>query len=461
MALSAPVNGVGTGSAPGQSLEWDGTIWVPRMSAGSSWPAVAYAGKKHFRTDRDIEYLRNASGVWVPQVSAGAVTLYVDGTNGTDDSDHGFGSGNDAFASIVYAVGAIPGSLSGDCDMNIASGTYNENVVLRGKDVKGDYKIRLKGTLSDVSGASGTATSATHNGSAPMWGTMTTSLNRTLDQDKGKLLVVTGGTGYSSTEEWKNEYIIYGNTAGPNTVYTIVGRWYSTPDGTTTFQARDWATDIAGGSSEAVKVTGGQKAVELWNLKTSRSSGAQSVLVEMGSEASLISCSDPGTSSGGGFKYDASLGSLWSCYSRSGFRCFILGSNSTVYLNASWGENTGSSAARSALFIPNGGIVITGTTGGAFTGGGSSAAAIHNLHGVVSTGGFLLCDGSAGDGVKVAEGGKFEHWGTGSRTLISNNGGWGVRCESGGAATTVQGCVYSGNTLGTYTPSTLPAGGTS
>lgn len=148
MALSNPVNGVPSGSASGQSLEWNGTIWVPRMSAGPSWPEAAYAGKTHYRTDRDIAYTRSVSGAWVPVQSFSGMSIFVDPVNGTDSYNHGFGSGADAFRTIQYAVNAIPGLLGGDVLVSLSNATFAEDVALGGKYFAGPYALTIRGEQS-------------------------------------------------------------------------------------------------------------------------------------------------------------------------------------------------------------------------------------------------------------------------------------------------------------------------
>jgi len=59
---------------------------------------------------------------------AAASTWYVDGTLGMDDGSHGGGSGASAFKTIQYAIND---SRVGNGDtINVAAGTYNENVVI-------------------------------------------------------------------------------------------------------------------------------------------------------------------------------------------------------------------------------------------------------------------------------------------------------------------------------------------
>ncbi|MBZ0220683.1 MAG: hypothetical protein K8I01_09665 [Candidatus Methylomirabilis sp.] len=168
MALSIPVNGIPSGSASGQSLEWSGTIWVPRMSAGQSWPEVAYTGKTHYRTDRDIAYVRNSSGSWVPVQSFSGMEIFIDPETGIDDADHGFGPGSNAFASIQYAVDSIPGLLSGDVLVKLSNAAFAEDVALGGKYFAGPYTLTVRGEqaieLSETTATGGMSGNADNQG---------------------------------------------------------------------------------------------------------------------------------------------------------------------------------------------------------------------------------------------------------------------------------------------------------
>lgn len=210
MALSTPSSGMTAGSSPGQSLEWNGFIWVPRMSAGQSWPEVAYAGKTHYRTDRDIAYTRNSSGAWVPVGSFSGMSIFVDPGNGTDDADHGFGAGSGAFASIQYAVDSIPGFLSGDVLVNLSNATFAEDVALGGKYFTGPYTLTVRGEqaieLSETVATGGTSGNADNQGTL-----VKTGAGWTIDRFKNMWVRFTDDT--PTTALRGQEYLIDTNTS--------------------------------------------------------------------------------------------------------------------------------------------------------------------------------------------------------------------------------------------------------
>jgi hypothetical protein len=112
----------------------------------TSFPGSPTEGLLCYRTDRHVLYQYTGS-VWAPIVSHAAMTLYVDPT-GTDDSAHGWASGTDAYATINYALSQVPPLYGGNVTINIAAGTYTENVVARGKRPTGDYTITLQGAMT-------------------------------------------------------------------------------------------------------------------------------------------------------------------------------------------------------------------------------------------------------------------------------------------------------------------------
>lgn len=113
----------------------------------TSFPGSPTEGLLCYRTDRHVLYQYTGS-VWTPIVSHAAVTLYVDPT-GTDDGTHGWASGTDAYATINYALSQVPPVYGGNVTINIAAGTYTENVVIQGKMASGPYSILLQGTLTE------------------------------------------------------------------------------------------------------------------------------------------------------------------------------------------------------------------------------------------------------------------------------------------------------------------------
>ena len=120
------------------------------LDNGSTLPTTPVEGQifLHTPTGRKHKMLY-MDGAWVPEQSYGASTLYVNGASGADTPDKGTGTGSAAFASVAYAVSRIPRILGGNVTINIASGTYREQVTINGKFYSGDYEINLIGATSD------------------------------------------------------------------------------------------------------------------------------------------------------------------------------------------------------------------------------------------------------------------------------------------------------------------------
>lgn len=99
---------------------------------------------------------------YVPLHSFGSMTIYVNGTDGTDSLNKGFGIGEDAFATIQFAIDAIPGSVGGHVNINVNGETYRETVTVQGKIFTGNYSINVNGVLTSEVGSQ-SVTSATAN----------------------------------------------------------------------------------------------------------------------------------------------------------------------------------------------------------------------------------------------------------------------------------------------------------
>lgn len=257
-------------------------------------------------------------GTWNAQQSFDAVTLYVDGTNGTDAVGKGYASGTGAFATIPYTKDALPALNGGNVLILVANGTFTGQIVLQGKEFSGPYTLTIQGTLSTADDT-GTATSATqyamgaagvgavqstlvdtaktwtatsivqgasgkdyfclsshtsaattqpevgatwrsywsYSGSAGTGAAWVTATAYNGGQHANKLLIITGGTGSGQ------ERIIDSHNT---TTLKIVGKWDTTPDATSTYSIYDLAnTTTLDGSA---LTTNDQDIIELNNQKS-------------------------------------------------------------------------------------------------------------------------------------------------------------------------------------------------
>lgn len=245
--------GVSDGSNDGELLEWNGTIWVPTLMSGSSWPSVVYAGKKFTRDDRgsgtDYTLKSLSPDIWVPDKSRGPMTIYIDPA-GTDDKDHGFGSGADAFKTFmtadVGAIAQIPALVGGDLGANVSGDRFQEDLVFRGKKVTGPFNISFNGTftIDEVVSNCNIFTSQTigHTGAS-----------FTPSAHIGKLVYIFGGTGAGQYR------VILDNNA--TTIFLLEKTtWDTTPDATSDFRVLVWDSIIEG-TTNCITVDTNQGAV--------------------------------------------------------------------------------------------------------------------------------------------------------------------------------------------------------
>lgn len=156
---------------------------------GATLPATAVIGQwfLHTPTGRKILFQYNGTS-WTPICSLGAMTIYVS-TTGTDDQEHGTGTGTDAFATIAYAYTQIPGTLNGNVAINLGAGSYSGVSTLRGKVFTDNYNISING---DYSVGADQTISARTNATSAVYGLVTVSgAGWTTNEHKGKIIVFT------------------------------------------------------------------------------------------------------------------------------------------------------------------------------------------------------------------------------------------------------------------------------
>jgi len=86
---------------------------------------------------------------WVPIISYGTMTVFVDNSAGEDSPNNGLAFGATAFRTTQFAIDCIPGLVGGNVFLNIDEDTYVEDLVLRGKQVTGNFTITLQGTQTE------------------------------------------------------------------------------------------------------------------------------------------------------------------------------------------------------------------------------------------------------------------------------------------------------------------------
>jgi len=266
VTISGTDVGLPDGVAVGDILSWNGTAWnyvsagdagqvltanstssLPywadsTVSSGTTMPATAVIGQQFYQntTGRDVLYSYNGTA-WQPLQGFGTLTYYVDGTDGTDDQNHGTGVDASAYKTVQYAWDQIPPIITGLVSVYLSGDTYSESVSLQGKPSYSlpaytDAPITFYGTLNDITEAGdGTATGGGNgSGAAHTYVTGTFTAN----QYNAKLIRFASGpnNGYER---------IIGYTS--NTTLWLDGDALPAPPANNdTYVIYDWATILSG-----------------------------------------------------------------------------------------------------------------------------------------------------------------------------------------------------------------------
>lgn len=222
---------------------------------GSTFPVSPYDGQvfTHETTGRKITYVYDLDNTtWIPIISIGTMTMYVDKTDGTDDVSHGIGVDSDAFATVQYAVDRIPGLIGGNVVIYVNAEDYDESVTIQGKRASGNYTITIEGTLTV--NTSGTQSANGVQGTGATKGSFT---------DTGNLAGIANLLLYlDSDSEYSTIHSTDGNTA------EICGCFASQPLQNENYVVYDWGTSI-----NSIVVQGGQQGIILNNLDLDTASG--------------------------------------------------------------------------------------------------------------------------------------------------------------------------------------------
>jgi hypothetical protein len=117
------------------------------------------------------------------------MTIWVNAL-GTDDPNYGDGTGVNAYETIEYAVSQIPPQYYGDVFVIVQAGTYNEEVYVSGKNSVGDFKIKIEGEYTSITGS---FTSIAIDTTLGRFKPSDSSKSWTTNQHKYKFLHITSG----------------------------------------------------------------------------------------------------------------------------------------------------------------------------------------------------------------------------------------------------------------------------
>jgi hypothetical protein len=228
------------------------------IPSGATLPASPLANQlfMHTPTGRRILMLYTNSA-WNPLYSFGAMTIYVDGTNGTDAADKGTGGGTSAYKTLSYMWSQLPAIFYGTITCNVAAGTYSESLSCGGKTAGGPYYIMINGTVSTTD--SGTVTT----------GVQGTGATPGSIQDTSKTWTVNGFVGYYAYSSSIGYRVITSNTA--DTV-TIAGAFNATPSGSYSIVAPSVIIDGGAARSTCVTINSRQE-VRFQFIKFTNSTG--------------------------------------------------------------------------------------------------------------------------------------------------------------------------------------------
>jgi len=355
----------------GSNLDFAGYMAIAMAcDNGATMPTSPAAGQwfLHTPTGRNILYQYDGSS-WIPIVSFGTMTLYVDKTDGTDDLNYGTGIDSNAFATIQYAVDCIPPNYGGDVFIYINDETYTESVTITGKASSGNYQIYLIGTLSEQLSEQ-TVTSAGQNDGVVGYVDVS---GASWSNNAYQHMLISFEDDTTTSELQGDKYIIDSNDSD---TISIACKFDATPANGDTFTVQDFATSITGD----ISIKNGQGNV---NIKYIKISGGTLYIKESAS-AGVCCCfiSDQDTAmrcssnsyvdaensyfvatGGAGGDYtvwfsNLAAGDLANCKVRGGgtgtayVYALLAESNSSVYINHSIFEN-----ARCGIRVETGAVV--------------------------------------------------------------------------------------------------------
>ncbi len=191
------------------------------IASGATLPASPFTNQffMHTPTGRRVLMVYTGSA-WYPLYSFGTMTVYVDGTNGTDSADKGTGTGTAAYKTLSYMWTQIPAIFFGNITVNVSADTYTETLNAQGKVAGGNYSISLVGSTTTID--SGTMTSAVAANGATLPSVTDTGKSWTVDEHKGRFLVVGSNVRPIISNTADTITAIGGIGASPSGAYSII-----------------------------------------------------------------------------------------------------------------------------------------------------------------------------------------------------------------------------------------------
>ena len=224
------------------SLDENGITYSVNSGATLPTSPEPYQLFLHTPVGRKILY-QYSTTAWIPILSLGSTTMYVDvtGTTHGDNQNYGYSSAV-TFNTVQFAVNQIPGLVGGNVIIYIdkakavdaAGNTYAEAVTIQGKSYTGAYSITINGHLQQLqAGTADTDSTTVANvaGSAAIHGILMDI--DAFGTDRGNKLLVsgTGATTHTGTASSTSSNCLV--SIGENFASSDVGKLVkNTTDGT-------------------------------------------------------------------------------------------------------------------------------------------------------------------------------------------------------------------------------------
>ena len=227
------------------------------IPSGSVLPSTASSRFPLFlHTPTGRKILQEYDGTqWRPIIAYGNTDIFVS-TNGSNTPACGTAAGANACQTIQYAIDLIPAVFTSTVTITLSTGIYREAVTLMLKIPSGNFKFVIQGTTLPVtSGTAAAGANPTTGDGAAGYGTLRVSGTPWSSNQFQEMLVhITGGTGSG-----QSRVVHINNTS----TITIVGRWDTAPDATSTFQVFTTTGTRITGANAGAETT----AVRDWSFK--------------------------------------------------------------------------------------------------------------------------------------------------------------------------------------------------
>lgn len=374
---------------------------------GTSFPANPTTGQWFYHATIKTLFIYEAA--WKGIISFGAVTIYVDKTNGTDQLGNGYASGASAVKTIQYAVNMVSSINGGNVTISCTGEDFAENVTVQGKAFSGSYQLTIQGTDA-ASAVTGTASGG--GSDADTYYMDDATKNWTTNAYRGYFLEITSGIGAGSVR------LIESNTS---TRLRIVGNL--TMNNTSVYKVYIPATYL-----KSLILAGGQKAIVARHIGFKAGASYNVIVPNVFTELSMYCCR---AESGGTIQVPLYVYGYFY-----GDTCYFDGQDRVVI--------AGGGLAMCHLDR----CIVTQT------GGGSSLVNPEFNAWVRLLNGTSVFGSASGHGVLCQLNGSVQlYWGNavGDRTRIMNNGGYGAYATEAGLITGCSAAYFTGNGSGTYT----------